>query len=85
MVLKERECEICDSGLSPVKYTLTHFWDLRRQKAKGKQKMYHQQNLEAAQQGGAFDGPIGEGTTALQGTGCVRGDNSQKHLGGGPS
>lgn len=47
--------------------------------------MYHQQNLEAAQQGGAFDGPIGEGTTALQGTGCVRGDNSQKHLGGGPS
>ena len=47
--------------------------------------MYQQQNLEAAQQGGAFDGPIGEGTTALQGTGCVRGDNSQKHLGGGPS
>ena len=27
--------------------------------------MYHQQNLEAAQQGGAFDGPIGEGTAAL--------------------
>ena len=47
--------------------------------------MYHQQNLEAAQQGGAFDGPIGEGTAALQGMGCVRGDDSQKHLGGGPS
>lgn len=47
--------------------------------------MYHQQNLEAAQRGGAFDGLTGEGTAALQGMGCVCGDDSQKHLGGGPS
>lgn len=47
--------------------------------------MYYQQNQEAAERGGAFDGPTGEGSTALQAMGSVCEDDSQKHLGGGPS